>query len=71
MQSNPTQLLQATLGFRRSLGQRWTLDGYLSGDNLLNRTYSLGYDLNAIAGRYYNASPTRNFIGGLRVSVKW
>ena len=71
VQSDPIQLLQATLGFRRSLGQRWTLDGYLSGDNLLNRTYSLGYDLNAIAGRYYNTAPTRNFIGGVRVSVKW
>lgn len=70
VQSGPTQLLQATLGFRRTLGH-WTLDGYVSGDNLLNRTYSLGYDLNAIAGRYYNAAPTRNLIGGVRVSVKW
>jgi iron complex outermembrane receptor protein len=63
--------LQATLGFRRTLGQRWTLDLYASGDNLLNRIYSLGYDLNAIANRYYNAAPTRNFIGGVRVSMKW
>lgn len=69
--ADPTQLLQATLGFRRTLGQHWTLDGYLSGDNLLNRTYSLGYDLNAIGNRYYNAAPARNFIGGVRVSVKW
>lgn len=71
VRSSPIQLLQATLGFRRTLGERWTLDGYLSGDNLLNRTYSLGYDLNAIANRYYNAAPTRNFVGGVRVSMKW
>ena len=71
VRSAPIQLLQATLGFRRTLGQHWTLDGYVSSDNLLNRTYSLGYDLNAIANRYYNAAPTRNFIGGVRVSVKW
>ena len=71
VQSIPTQLLQATLGFRRTLGQRWTLDLYASGDNLLNRTYSLGYDLNAFGGRFYNAAPARNFIGGARVSVKW
>ena len=71
VQSAPIQLAQATLGFRRTLGQRWTLDVYASGDNLLNRTYSLGYDLNAIANRYYNAAPARNFIGGVRVSVKW
>lgn len=71
VQSSPIQLLQATLGFRRTLGQHWTLDGYVSGDNLLNRTYSLGYDLNAFGGRFYNAAPERNFIGGARVSVKW
>ena len=70
-QSIPTQLLHATLGFRRTLGQRWTLDLYANGDNLLNRTYSLGYDLNAFGGRFYNAAPARNFIGGARVSMKW
>ena len=71
VQSDPTQLLQATLGFRHTLGQHWTLNLYASGDNLLNRTYSLGYDLNAVANRYYNAAPNRNFIGGVRVSMKW
>ena len=71
VQSDPTQLLQATLGFRHALGQHWTLDLYASGDNLLNRTYSLGYDLNAVGNRYYNAAPNRNFIGGVRVSMKW
>ncbi len=69
--SDPTQLLQATLGFRHPLGKTWTLDVYASGDNLLNRTYSLGYDLNAVGNRYYNAAPARNGIGGVRVSVKW
>ena len=71
IQSITTQLLQATLGFRRALGRHWTLDLYASGDNLLNRTYSLGYDLNAVGNRYFNAAPARNGIAGLRVSVKW
>ncbi|GAB3546226.1 TonB-dependent receptor [Spirosoma fluminis] len=71
VQSDPTRLLQATLGFRRSLGQHWTLDVYASGDNLLNQTYVLGYDLNAVGNRYYNAAPTRNALGGIRLSVKW
>lgn len=71
IQADPTRLLQATLGFRRTLGQRWTLDFYASGDNLLNQTYSLGYDLNAIGNRYYNAAADRNFVGGARLSVKW
>lgn len=69
--SNPTQLLQGTLGFRRKISQYLTLDVYASGDNLLNRTYSLGYDLNAIGNRYYNASAARNGIVGVRLSVNW
>lgn len=69
--SDPIRLLQATLGYRRNLGQHWTLDLYASGDNLLNQTYSLGYDLNAVGNRYYNAAPARNGLGGVRVSVKW
>ena len=69
--SDPTRLLQATLGFRRNIGQNWTLDIYASGDNLLDQSYSLGYDLNAVGNRYYNAAPTRNGIGGVRLSVKW
>jgi iron complex outermembrane receptor protein len=30
-------------------------------DNILDRSYSLGYDINAAAGRYYNAAPGRNY----------
>jgi len=30
-------------------------------DNLLNEKYSLGNDLNAAGGRYYNAAPLRNY----------
>jgi len=67
-QSDPTRLLQATLGFRKPVGRHWTLDGYVSGDNLLNQTYSLGYDLNAVGNRFYNGSPTRNALAGIRVS---
>lgn len=69
--ADPTRLLQATLGYRRAFAQRWTLDAYLSGDNLLNQTYSLGYDINAFGGRFYNAAPTRNGVGGIRVGMSW
>ncbi|GAA4395692.1 TonB-dependent receptor PqqU [Nibrella viscosa] len=70
-QSDPARILTATVGFRRTLGQRWTLDAYVSGDNLLDQQYSLGYDLNAVANRFYNASARRNYVAGLRVGVKW
>jgi len=36
-------------------------------DNILNERYSLGNDLNAIGGRYYNAAPAFNF----QVGVLW
>jgi len=71
VQSDPTRLLQATLGYRRTWSQRWTADLYVSGDNLLNQVYSLGYDINAVGNRYYNASPTRNALAGLRLGLKW
>jgi iron complex outermembrane receptor protein len=38
-------------------------------ENILNETYSLGPDLNAAAGRYYNAAPGRNFSVGLKIST--
>lgn len=69
--SDPARLLSATFGIRRPFAKRWTLDAYLSGDNLLDQPYSLGYDLNALGGRYYNASARRNLTGGVRVGVKW
>ncbi|MBC7425376.1 MAG: TonB-dependent receptor [Bacteroidia bacterium] len=37
-------------------------------DNLLNEKYSLGNDLNAVGGRYYNAAPPFNFYGGVKLS---
>jgi len=40
---------------------------YLTGDNLLNQKYSLGNDLNAFGGRYFNAAPTINF----QLGMKW
>jgi len=36
-------------------------------DNLLNADYSLGYDINAFGGRYYNPTSTRNYFTGLNI----
>ena len=68
--ADPTRLLQATAGYRRSLSNHLAADLYVGGDNLLDQTYSLGYDLNAVGNRYYNAAPRRNFTVGLRLEVK-
>jgi iron complex outermembrane recepter protein len=42
---------------------------YAGGENLLDETYSLGNDLNAAGGRYYNAAAGRNFYAGVKVNV--
>ena len=42
---------------------------YVGVDNLLNQVYSLGDDLNAAGGRYYNPSPARNWFAGVGVKL--
>ena len=66
--ADPTRLLQATIGYKHLIGKHLTADLYAGGDNLLDQTYSLGYDLNAVGNRYYNAAPRRNFTVGIRVN---
>lgn len=53
-------LLGARLSYDLALGARTGLRLSVEGDNLLNETYSLGNDINAAAGRYYNAAAKRN-----------
>jgi len=47
-------------------GKNGRLECYAGGDNLLNQRYSLGYDLNAPGGRFYNAAAPRNWFAGIR-----
>lgn len=42
---------------------------YAGADNLLNEKYSLGNDLNAVGGRFYNVAMPRNFFAGVRISI--
>lgn len=41
---------------------------FVGGDNLFNTNYSLGNDINATGGRYYNVAEGRNFYGGAAVN---
>jgi iron complex outermembrane receptor protein len=38
-------------------------------DNALDEKYSLGNDLNAFGGRYYNAAMPRNYYAGLSITL--
>lgn len=61
------QLLGLRWGYRLRTN-RWTTDVFVAGDNLLNQRYTLGPDLNAVGGRFFNAAPPRNYIGGAQLS---
>jgi iron complex outermembrane receptor protein len=61
------KLWQLKLGCKKQFSKT-VVDIFVGADNLLNETYSLGNDLNAAGGRYYNPAPERNYFGGVVVS---
>jgi iron complex outermembrane receptor protein len=67
-QASSFWLMGSRLGYKRQL-QKLQYDLFLNVDNLLDVTYSLGHDLNALAGRYYNTAPGINFSAGLRIGL--
>jgi iron complex outermembrane receptor protein len=66
---DPYHVLGLRTGWKLTLKTKVRLNFYSGIDNLLNETYSLGNDINAAGGRYYNAAPKRNFYIG--VSFQW
>jgi iron complex outermembrane receptor protein len=58
-------LLQGKVGIKEVKLGKTRVEIYAGADNILNQKYSLGNDLNAAGGRYFNAAATRNFYGGL------
>jgi len=61
------QLLQAKTGYRFNC-HKTGFDLYFGMDNILNQAYSLGNDINAYGGRYFNPAPGRNFFTGIQLS---
>jgi len=61
-------LLGGRIGYRKVLALRWKLDLFGGVDNLFDTRYSLGNDINAAAGRYYNAAPGVNYFGGVSLN---
>ncbi len=66
------QLLGAKLGavlykWNSKKGNTGEISWFAGADNLLNQNYSLGNDINAVGGRYYNAAARRNYFTGIRV----
>ncbi len=65
--SKSYELLGLTLSRSFRLMRNLKMEAFIGAENLLNQLYSLGDDINAAAGRYYNLAPKRNFSGGVRV----
>ena len=66
--ANEYYLFGARAGFRGSLWNR-AVDFFLGSENISDRRYSLGNDLNATGGRYFNAAAGRSFFAGLSINL--
>jgi iron complex outermembrane receptor protein len=64
-------LATARVGFRRMLTRRFSFDVYGTADNIFDVKYSLGNDINAFGGRFFNAAPERNFAVGVGLRYIW
>jgi iron complex outermembrane receptor protein len=58
-------------GWRKTVLTHLELDVFAGLENATDRHYSLGNDLNAFGGRYYQPAPGRNFYGGTTVGWRW
>lgn len=66
--ANDYHLVSARIAWQKQYKQTtWKLA--VGADNLLDRTYSLGNDINAFGGRYYNAAAGRNYYVTLSVNI--
>ena len=58
-------------GWRRTLAGHLALNLFAGLDNAQDRRYSLGNDLNAFGGRYFQPAPGRSYYGGAQVGWAW
>ena len=63
-------LMGAKLGYRKDFHGKTQADIFAGADNLFDTKYSLGNDINAAAGRYYNVAPGRNYYAGIILQYK-
>ena len=61
------QLFGGRIGYSTTIKQL-NITIFTGADNLFNARYSLGNDINAAGGRYYNAAATANYFAGISVN---
>lgn len=62
-------LVGARVAYKTVFSKNHQLEIFGGIDNALDKKYSLGNDLNAIGGRYFNAAADRNYYVGLKYRV--
>jgi len=62
-------LFGARIGYKTPQPAVYPVEVFAGVDNLFDRKYSLGNDLNAFGGRYFNAAAGRNFYAGLKINA--
>ena len=62
------RLWQNKIGWRGSIKNK-AVDVFILTDNLGNEQYSLGNDINAFGGRFFNPAPGRNFLLGCSINL--
>ncbi len=62
-------LVEMKAGWEYLFDHKTRLAIYVGADNILNQKYSLGNDLNAVGGRYYNAAAPRNYYVGMKLTL--
>ncbi len=67
--SDSYQDISFKAGYRFTLADNMTSDFFLGIRNALNQKYSLGNDLNAFGGRYYQPAALRNFYLGWKFGI--
>lgn len=62
-------LLGLRVGCKKITIAKFQVEIFGGADNIFDIRYSLGNDINAAAGRYYNAAPERNYYAGISVQL--
>lgn len=68
--ANPYHLLGMRIGYKYRSAKKFQCEIFTGAENIFNEKYSLGNDINATGGRYYNVAPGRNYYAGIILEYK-
>lgn len=69
VKAEPYHLMQAKIGYTLVTKESLRMGLQIGADNILNQKYSLGNDLNAFGGRYFNTAAPRNYYIKLSIDI--